>query len=479
MSELLLIQTPYIDDYGPMKKAAGTYFPLGLGYISAYVKQHCYDTKLIDPNVQGICLDGIAQVVLQNKPLIVGISFMTPQIEKARKICRHIRQVAPEICIVLGGAHPTAVPKQTLQYIPEADIAVIGEGERTTLELLRVISQGKSAFEKVPGLCFHRNGQLISTNPRDPIENLDTLPFPDRNLIDQRLYHTQSFLNCSRRSATIYTSRGCPGRCVFCCSGHRLRSKVRERSIDNVMAEIDWLVENRQIDYLLIKDDTFTFRRSRVEEFCELISLKHPRLRWHCMGRVNTVNYELLAKMKKAGLRDIFFGLESGDSDILKRARKGTTLDQGRQAIEDCNKLGIRTYGAFILGLPGESKESIERTIHFACSLPLTMSGFSILTPYPGTYVYEKHYHSDSTDYHDFIASSGVHYVDGYTGMDNLSPAELPSLVSEAQKRFYRRPKQIFRMLRYSNPSLLLGYCKGFMALLLKERTLKCLRAAK
>lgn len=478
---LILLQTPYFEDYGPMRKAAGVYFPLGLGYISSHVKQHGYRVRLIDPNVQRFTAEQIAKDISEADPLLVGVSFMTPQFFSTRKIVDAIKALSPHIPVVLGGAHPSVMPQRTLEEIPNADYVVSGEGEQTALELLNALRDQQDDLGMIGGLTWRTNGGIQENAPRPLLQDLDSLPPPDRGLIDQSVYHQQRFLSYSKRSAAIHTSRGCPGRCVFCASGHKLASAVRTRSIANVMEEIDGLRRRYGIDYLLIKDDTFTLKRSRIREFCAAIKERHPGLRWHCMGRVNTVDEDILATMKDAGLNDIFFGIESGNDAILKQSCKFITTKQTRQAVEAASKLGIRSYGAFILGLPGDTHETIEQTIAFACSLPLTMAGFSVLIPYPGTKVYDTHYTTsecDSIDYSKFIASTGVHYVEGYTGLSGMDVSELPSLVAKAQRRFYMRPRQILRLLGAATPSMLVGYARGFFALVSKELHLRFKPAA-
>lgn len=473
---LCLIQSPYFHDYGPMRRAAGTYFPLGLGYVAAYAKAAGYGVLFLDPNVQDLTPEQIARTVQQEQPLAVGISFMTPQFHAAKALCEAIKKLSPPTPIALGGAHPSVMPERTLREIPDADFAVIGEGELTVAELLDALSARSRRFARIAGLAW-RNAQGVVLNaPRAPIRDLDSLPFPDRSLIDQSLYRAQSFLSYSPRTATIYTSRGCPGRCVFCCSGHRLRTAVRERSLQNAMQEIDQLREKYDIEYLLIKDDTFTLKRSRIEAFCKAFRQRHPDLKWHCMGRANTVDPDVLSTMRSSGLHDIFFGIESGNDDILKTAQKGITTSQARAAVQACDRLGIRTYGAFILGLPGETAQTAEQTIRFACSLPLTAAGFSVLIPYPGTKAFEEHFRpprDGRIHYHDFIASTGLHYVKGYTGLDGLRGEDLVRLVAQAQRRFYMRPRQICRMLRHATPSMISGYVRGSLALIAKE---SCLR---
>lgn len=478
---LILIAAPYFDDYGPMRKAAGCYFPLGIGYISAHVKRHGFRVRFIDPNVQEITEREIAEIVRQEKPLLVGISFMTPQFFTTRSIVDAIKKESPATPIVLGGAHPSVMPERTLAEITNADFAVFGEGEQTALELLGHLAGKDVGLGSIDGLAWRRNGSVVANGTRAPIEDLDALPNPDRELIDQSLYHQQGFLSYSRKMATIHTSRGCPGRCVFCASGHRLAAGVRLRSIEHVMDEIDDLRARYDIDYLLIKDDTFTLKRSRIKAFCEAFQIRHPGLKWHCMGRINTVNEETLAMMKAAGLNDIFYGIESGNDEILKLAGKNIKTEMVRRVVGATAKLGIRSYGAFILGLPGDTRESIRQTIDFACSLPLTMAGFSVLIPYPGTKVFEDHYVCDANeaiDYREFIASTGIHYVEGYTGLKGIDVSELPALVAEAQRRFYMRPGQVFRLLRAATPAMLAGYVKGFAALVSKEIYLRLKPAA-
>lgn len=465
-----------------MRKAAGTYFPLGLGYISSFVKQHGYNVSFFDPNVQDVTIEDMVDFVRQEKPVLVGVSFMTPQFYVAKKIADAIKGCTPDVHIVFGGAHPSVLPKKTLAEIPSADFIVFGEGEQTTLELLDHLSKGKKRLAEIDGLAWRGEGEIVVNRPRELIEDLDSLPYPDRDLLDQSLYHAQSFLSYSPRAMTIHTSRGCPGRCVFCASGHSLRSRIRERSIANVMREIDYLRERFDIDYLLIKDDTFTLSKLRVEEFCGAILQRHPDLKWHCMVRINSVDQRLFSIMKSAGLNDVFFGIESGNNEILKKARKGITIERTREAVKACARMRISSYGAFILGLPGDTAETMEQTIRFACSLPLTMAGFSILIPYPGTQVFEEYYQPDESkpiDYHKFIASTGIHYVEGYTGVAGPVLEGLPVLVSRAQKRFYLRLSQVLRMLSFCTPAMLWGCVKGFFALCSKEIYLRSQRNKK
>ena len=467
-NHLLLIQTPYFEDYGPMRKAAGTYFPLGLGYISSYVKKHGYDVSFFDPNVQDISVEDIVAFINREKPALVGISFMTPQFYAAKKMADAIKEKTPEVPIVVGGAHPSVMPQKTLEEILSVDYVINGEAEQTTLELLNFLTKRDCSPADISGLVWRDNSKIVINEQRPLLKDLDLLAYPDRELIDQSLYHHQSFLRYFKHTQTIYTSRGCPGRCVYCASGHKLKSGVRMRSIDNIMDEVDFLKNRYKIDYLLIKDDNFSLSRKRIKQFCITFSKRHPRLKWHCMCRVDTVNYDILAMMKDAGLNDVFLGIESGNNEILNKAGKNVTTKMIRDTVESAYKLGIRTYGAFIIGLPGDSHETIRQTIDFACSLPLTMAGFSILIPYPGTKVFEDYYpykDGDTLNYRAFIASTGLHYVKEYTGLNGVSVEDLPSYVSKAQRSFYFRPRQIIRMLRGSSLSMLIGYAKGFAAL--------------
>lgn len=467
-ASLVLIQTPYFNDYGPIRKAAGTYFPLGLGYISSYVRAHGHKVLFLDPNIQPLTQKDIVTFVQSATPLLVGISFMTPQFYAAKTLAASLKLGCPDIPVVLGGAHPSVLPKRTLEEIPEADFVVYGEGEQTILELLDAVATGKPKYEQIAGLVWRKDSVIVN-EPRTPIADLDSLPFPDRSLIDQNLYRHQSFLSYFKRPRTIHTSRGCPGRCVYCASGHKLRSRIRMRSIDNVISELRDIQEKIGMDYLLIKDDMFTLSERRTREFCNAVKREFPGLRWHCMVRVDKVSEALLNEMKEAGLNDVFFGIESGNDSILNKAGKNITTSQIRQAVEATDRLKIKSYGAFILGLPGDNRETIQQTIDFACSLPLTMAGFSILIPYPGTKCFEEYFPQQEgmvIDYTSFIASSGVHFVKEYTGLNGMVVQELPEWITKAQRRFYLRPKQILRMLRGTTFRQIRGYARGAEALL-------------
>ena len=469
---LFLIQTPYFDKYGPTRKAAGTQFPLGLGYIASHIKAHGYAVRFFDPNVQDIIPEEIALIVEEDRPLLVGISFMTPWFDTAKELCNLLKNYSPSTPIVLGGIHPSVMPLQTLRDISDADFVIAGEGEETLLELMNALSEHEKNLWGIAGLVWRDADGIIINDARPPIHDLNMLPYPDFTMIDQSLYRLPSFFSHFERYAMIHTSRGCPGRCVFCCSGHRLRTRVRERSIPNVIKEIDFLRERYDIEYLLIRDDTFTIKESRTKEFCDAIKSRHPDLKWNCMGRVNMVNYKVLAHMKEAGLHDIYYGIESGNEEVLRLSRKGITTDQSRLAVEDAARLGILTVGAFILGLPGETPETAEETIRFACSLPLTMALFALLMPYPGTKTFEDYCEFDPDlpiDFSKFIHTTGIDVVKEYTGLKGLAVEELPGLVAQAQRRFYFRPGQIIRMIRHANLATLKGYTRGFLGLLTKE----------
>jgi radical SAM superfamily enzyme YgiQ (UPF0313 family) len=244
------------------------------------------------------------------------------------------------------------------------------------------------------------------------------------------------------------------------------------------MEEIDILVNEYDMEYLIIKDDNFAWKRSRVEEFCDEIKKRHPTLKWRVMIRVNSVDYDLLKKMKDAGLNDVFLGIESGNNDILKKAQKGITIEQAKKTAEACAKLKIFSYGGFIIGLPGDTRETMEQTIRFAKSLPITMAGFSVMIPYPGTKAYEDYFYVEqnaSVDYRMFMLGTGVSFVEGYTGLEGITVSELPGIVSNAYKRFYFRPIQIIRTIHVASLSEILGYIVGAFALLRKELHLKLL----
>lgn len=372
---------------------------------------------------------------------------MTPNYKSAHMVAKLVKEVSKETTVIMGGAHPTVLPVETLQD-PNVDIVVRGEGELTAFEVTESIA-GRLQLKDIAGISFKENGKIIQTPERVPIEDLDSLPLPARHLLPVEKY--RPFFPDQLFKApveAILTSRGCPFRCIFCAARVISGRKYRWRSPKKVIEEIELLINEYGIQQLGIIDDTFTADKKRAEKICEeLITRKlNKDLVWLCATRVDAVDRDLLKKMCEAGCRSISYGIESGSQRLLNLIRKGISLDQAKKAVKSTKEAGIECRGTFILGLPTETRNESMETINFAKELDLDFAKFSLATPYPGT------------ELHDIAVSDGNLSIDwsmlssmiGFSECDpayvptGRDPKELKSLQRKAMKEFYFRPKQIW-----------------------------------
>lgn len=443
---VLLIKAPYRDVYGPMKLAAGNYFLLGLGYIAAFLRENGHAVSILDPEVQGFSSQDILEKVKLFNPDLVGMSATTPDFKNALKIAKLIKENM-NIFIALGGIHASSLPEYILEKYPQAfDVTCIGEGEFTMLELCRFLEGNIKALDNVKGICFLKENKPFRTSPREAIQDLDSLPFPARDLVDLTLYRPHTFNFRKGKTATIITSRGCPFMCTFCASKLTLGGKFRARSPDNVLKEIKQLVEEYGINHILIQDDTFTFDINRAKETCRKIINAKLKIEWFAFSQVAKVDAELFSLMRQAGCYCVGFGVESADEVVLKNMRKANSIKQIERAIGLAKKGGLRTQAYFIFGNKGDTKETINKTIDFACRISPTLAFFNKLVPYPGTEIFKDHFGDDYKDvsWVDFVPY-GVHAV---SKTSDLTKRDLEYAAFKANLIFYFRPRQIFVIIK-------------------------------
>ena len=358
--------------------------PLGVLYLSSYCKSNGYRTFVID-QMSGNYYneEKLIDFIQFNHINIVGISCtMSAVFDESLKyatICKN------QGCVtVLGGAHVSATIESSVNNWA-IDIVSYGEGENTWIELLKCLNSGLS-ISGVQGIAYKNLlGKIIIEKRRNLISNLDSIPFPDYDAIDIKKYIDLEALG-------IITSRGCSNHCTFCTSYCTWEQKVRFRSPENIISEIDWLV--KKYDYggkeLLFYDDNFTLNKKRVLKFCELLCKKNYKIKWKCMSRVNGIDIKLFEAMKEAGCYSVSFGFESGVEKSLKMMGKGITLDDIEKAIDICVQTGIEAYGYFIIGFPWETREDFNTTVDFIINHPQINPALNFLTPYPGTTYYEE-----------------------------------------------------------------------------------------
>lgn len=432
--------------------------PIGVLILTSILKEKGYDVNVIDAYAEPISIKELIEKIKDCSPDITAISFMTPAFNSALLLAQTIKEQLPKVYVVAGGSHVTAVPHETLTH-QAFDFGVIGEGEITLIELLYAI-ENKDDLSKVKGIVFRNNhGQIMLTPPRDFIQNMDTLPFPDWRAVKLAQYRLSPIGTKGRFALPLITSRGCPCRCTFCDTGG-VGPKIRGYSAEYVLHVIEDIVKNYGIREFVFYDDTFVALKKRVLEICEGIKKKNLKISWSCCARVDCVTRDMLEAMKSAGCWQIEYGIESGDQEILDKINKRISLEKVREAVKITNQIGIQTRGNFIFGLPGDTKETIEKTINFACSLELDYFQQGFLTPYPGSALYasaEKYGQFDK-DWSK-MNNTTINFVP--TGM---TKEELIMLSKKAFRRFYLRPKVIFSHLSWliRNPNMIYNYSRAF-----------------
>lgn len=370
-----------INPYYPISETPSP--PLGLAYLGAALEQAGAQVKILDYVVFPCTQSGLETEVRHFKPHIAGATAVTMTFDHARQVLTDIKTIDPEILTVMGGPHVTFRAFETLKEVPKLDVIVLGEGELTFVDLIHAVRNAQR-LDRVSGIVFRTGSDMTTTSKRPFIHNLDILPLPARHLLPLGRYRTLSL------PGTLTTSRGCPFRCIFCVGRKMGGAKVRYHSADRVAAEMAYLAE-RKFHHLNIADDLFTANSVHCLAVCEVILRNHLRVNWTAFARVDTVSERLLSKMKAAGCTAVSFGMESANPNILKTIKKGINLDQIRKAVKMCRRVGISPNASFILGLPGESRDTIKETVALAAELQQEglAYGFHVLTPFPGTEVRE------------------------------------------------------------------------------------------
>ncbi|MCC6933479.1 MAG: radical SAM protein [Deltaproteobacteria bacterium] len=465
---------PDAEQAGSLKDIANVLPPLGIGYIAAVLEQNKFTVSIIDARATELSLSQVEEIVSSSWPDIIGVTATVLDINRALEFGTAIKKRFAHTILLLGGPHLTSLPKETLEQSCY-DIGVIGEGEFTMLELAQAWTQAADQndfwlrLKSIGGLVFKHNGEIIATPGRGYIQDLDALPFPARHLYPPlSTYRPVPGSYMQLPMAHVISSRGCPYQCIY-CDRSIFGQKFRSRSPKNVVDEIEELVKLHHAKEIKFFDDTFTLDKKRVYGIIDELKARNLKIKWSCLTRVNCVDLPLLTAMKESGCWQLLYGLESGDQRMLNIMKKGSTVEQNRNAVFWAKQVGMRVRAFFVLGMPGESKESLQTTVEFAKSLPLDFVNFYSVTLYPGNELYDmakqegKLRHSDFAHYNPLI---DVHKTQLAYVPDEFSEEELKRLVAKAHKQFYLRPTYIARQIcTVRSLSDVLGYWRGFKAI--------------
>ncbi|MBI3040289.1 MAG: radical SAM protein [Chloroflexi bacterium] len=457
----ILLLNPKLNSWSP-----NVYVPLGLAYIAAALEQASYSVEIIDLNVEKI-----SDNELQRKTTVadmVGITGMVTEHEGILRLVDTIKKANAETGVILGGPLATTLPREMLQS-SRADFVVIGEGEKTIVNLVSAIKHGDN-FSDIKGIAYKDGDRTIVAEPAEPIANLDTIPFPARHLLDMNRYLQNHFERFGFKvkdfgkikSTNLVSSRGCPYSCTFCFKGMWGRT-WRARSPENIIDEMELLYREYGVNGFFFNDDTFVLDRKRIFEFCQLLKVRGLKVAWYCNGRINLMTKELLEAMYDAGCRGIAYGIESGTQQILDSMKKNVALDRVRTVVKYTREAGIYTTGYFMIGMLGENRTTIRKTMSFARELELDYYGFSLTTPLIGTELYDHALEAglierDGTSPQEW----SLHVNANLT--DDCSDAELAAFESEAFKEFFLKKR--FGKYYFFNPNFL----KEELAVLLSLR---------
>jgi len=412
--------------------------PLGLAYLASVLRKD-NEVRIIDSDILDYGMEDVRRELKRFNPDIVGITSVTPSIPQAYEVAKIAKEVRENSIVVMGGPHVTFLPEQTLKECKDVDIIVKGEGEKITKELADAI-ENKEPLENVRGITFRKEDKIVNNKPMPFIRNIDAIPFPSRDLLPVDKYQVNG-----TRYTTMITSRGCPFGCSFCSSSRLFGGYWRGRSPENVLDEMRIIYEDYETKNIEFMDDTFTLDQKRVEQICDGIIKEGWDITWGASSRVDTITKKLVEKMKKAGCWVLFLGIESGCQRILDAIGKRITIHQVMKAVKIVKDAGIRVLGSFILGFPGDNFKTIKQTINFAKSLNLDWAEFSILTPYPGSPVFNFAVKNNlllTNDWSKYTATNPIMKIKGVT------EKQLKSLFQEAYISFYLRPKNVWRWIR-------------------------------
>jgi anaerobic magnesium-protoporphyrin IX monomethyl ester cyclase len=404
--------------------------PLGLGYIAASLRKHGVSVDLVDCTF--LTREEAVTRVKCSKPQIVGFYSMFSMKKTSIEMAKLLRRDCD--LLVVGGPLPTLDP---MSYLGVFDVAVLGEGEETMIEIAERYEKGFS-FSSVQGIAYKEQGEVKLTPPREYIEDLDSLPFPARDFFDNDAYKRHYLRRFGYSISPLMTSRGCPFSCDF-CSRPVFGQSFRSRSAVNVVDEVEKIV-GLGYDRVWFADDCFTLNRERLMEVCDELVRRRMRVGWECLSRVDTMDREAAAKMRLAGCVRVFFGIESGTDEVLSLMRKQITVEQARRAVHDAKEAGLQVGAFFIVGYPGENDETILNTVRFASGLPLDYLSFTLPYPIPGTALFAR------------VKNNGGFVVDDWEEPKNwslirhkllyhsgFSEAKLKFAIAKAHMQFYGR----------------------------------------
>lgn len=475
--KFVLVNVPSSENaYHSFRDFIASFPPIGLATIAAVLENQGYDVKIIDGDAENLGLKGTVARTVEEAPYYVGLTTMTATMDIAGKFFSMLKSELPDTMIILGGPHVSAIPEKTLQEFTEVDIAVIGEGDETIVELMSFLEQGRE-IHSVKGIAFRKKGHIIKSGDRLSIKHLERLPLPAYHLLNFDLYWSygwNKWVGGYRAPlGVVFMGRGCYGKCNFCAAHCVFGRGIRYFPIERIKNEIDLFVNEYKIKILYFQDDTFTANRKLVNQVCDfLIEKKYNRkIEIMVSSRVDSIHFQTLQKMRQAGIRWICFGVESGNQEILNRMKKKITIKQIKDAYNNARSAGLFIAGNYMIGHIGENLETAMDTINLACELKQEYVSFAIAIPFPGTELYQHCLDNNIVlpSWNDFGSVNSPPIPLN----ESLDQAKLMELRNIAVNRFFKRPFYFLELLwKFNTIAVLKDFLKMYFVIR-KERKAK------
>jgi radical SAM superfamily enzyme YgiQ (UPF0313 family) len=443
-----------------------------LAYATGVLEENGFEVNLLDAPARGYDIEYIKGQIREYKPSLVVVDTSTPSIKNDIRVAENIKAITPNSFVILVGRHVSALPEETIQMSSQIDAVAIGEYDYIVRDLA-IALRDNSSVSQVKGLLWRDNntGKLIKNNPMPLIEDLDALPFVSA-IYQKHLDINQYFYGHSRYPiVTIVGGRGCPHQCFFCCYPQTMFGRrPRLRSAENIAREFKYIAENfPQVKEIMFEDDTLTVDNKHAEALADALIKAGNKIPFSANSRADFTNLNTLKKLKTAGCRLFCVGYESGSQKILNNIKKELKTEQALEFSRLTKKAGIMVHGCFIVGNPGETKETMEKTLQYAKKLNPDTAQFYPLMVYPGTEGFQwakKEGLLMTEDYSKWLTENGLHAT--VLERENLSSKYLRSFCDRARREFYLRPTYIIRKIRQSLFSLyeLKRNVKGFKNLI-------------
>jgi radical SAM superfamily enzyme YgiQ (UPF0313 family) len=432
--------------FGHFARRNSTWPPLNLALLAAIAEQHGHDVTIMDGEAEQITLDAMVQRAVALKPDVIGFTATSPFFHISKAVAEGIKRIAPQIPIVVGGPHITIMKEEAL--LPAFDYAFVGEAEESWPQFLNQLGQGRDV-SNVAGIIFRRNGEVVSTGQPVDITDLDALPVPARHRLDMSRYKLGT-LRGRLPFTSIQTMRGCPWKCIFCASEALKTTEMRVRSPRSVVNEMKQVVEQFGTRHFYIVDDVMTLWKEHILEIAELITQEKLEITFEGSTRANLVEDEVIARLVKSGLIRLSFGLETVDPEIRRTMKKQVPLEHYVKANGICNKYGVEALNSVMIGLPGETRDTVMATLAFLRNArEVKQANFAIAVPYPGTEFHELAVKGDkgvklmTKDFSEYRR-----YGSAVTTVGDLSPRDLIDLQNEGFVSIYSAPWRWIPMLQ-------------------------------